>query len=213
MGAELKDHHNREPAADGSGVAQQWVVISRLIQERRIDELLRQVARLASEGRDVALTVIGDGPERQTLETLASRLSLDVRFLGAIYDSDVTAEMLSASDICLSPGHVGLAAVHALSCGCPVATHGDAFAQMPEFEAIREGRTGTLFPRDDFVTMADQAWAFVDDHHAADVSRWCHQEVRDRWSARGHWTRIRSALLCEPEAVSAGPTLGQVPAP
>lgn len=197
MGAALVDHADHDPS--GGDRHQRWVVITRLIAERRVEEVLRQVSRLSAEGRQVQLTVVGDGPERQRLEALATELGVDVRFLGAVYDEDATARVLAVSDVCLSPGNIGLAAVHALSCGCPVATHGDALAQMPEFEAVREGRTGTLFPRDDFAAMADRAWAFVEGHDGTQVSEWCHHEVRTRWSPNTHWLAIRAALLGEPE--------------
>ena len=49
------------------------------------------------------------------------------------------------ASLCVSPGNVGLAAIHSLSFGTPVCTHSNLLNQMPEIEAVEEGVTGCYF--------------------------------------------------------------------
>ena len=54
----------------------------------------------------------------------------------------------------VSPGKVGLIALHSLAYGTPVISHGDPENQMPEFEAIIQGKTGDFYKRDDLGDLA-----------------------------------------------------------
>ena len=55
----------------------------------------------------------------------------------------------------VSPGNVGLTAMHALVYGIPVISHSNAAAQMPEFEAITPGLTGELFKENDVFSLCE----------------------------------------------------------
>ena len=61
---------------------------------------------------------------------------------GETFDEAEISKLLNHADLCVSPGNVGLTAMHALAYGVPVATHNDFKNQMPEFEAITPGKTG-----------------------------------------------------------------------
>jgi glycosyltransferase involved in cell wall biosynthesis len=56
-----------------------WVVCGRLVRSKRVDRAIVEAAR-----RNVDLTVIGDGPMRGELETLASSLRSRARFVGHV---------------------------------------------------------------------------------------------------------------------------------
>ena len=90
-----------------------------------------------------------------TLTTVAERLGIaDQTWLyGPCYDERIIGEMFFNADVCLSPGNVGLTAIHALSFGCPVLTHDDFKYQNPEFEAIIPGETGDFFKKDNMADM------------------------------------------------------------
>jgi len=55
--------------------------------------------------------------------------------------------VISEHDIFVSPGNIGLAAIHSLMAGTPVITHGEASVQGPEYEVVSEGLNGALFKR------------------------------------------------------------------
>ena len=102
------------------------------------------------------VTFVGDGSEKQKLEALSKDLKLNnVWFYGACYDEHKIAELLYNADVCVSPGNVGLTAMHAMSFGCPVISHNNFAMQMPEFEAIEEGRTGTFFIENNVDNLAE----------------------------------------------------------
>jgi len=104
----------------GGGV----VTVGRLTTQKRIDLLLRAMAELRRNGKSLALTVVGDGPERSALERQAAELGIssDTRFLGAV-SPERMQEALGDADVFAFPAvgeGLGLAAVEALLLGIPV---------------------------------------------------------------------------------------------
>lgn len=127
------------------------IFIGRLTKVKKIDMLLQAVDQINSEIPRVNLVVMGDGPERKKLEDIGKKGLKEkwLHFTGACYDEEVIGRYLSFSDLCVSPGDVGLTAIHALSFGTPVGTHDNMFNQMPEAEAIRHGYNGFFFKEND----------------------------------------------------------------
>jgi glycosyltransferase involved in cell wall biosynthesis len=70
--------------------------VGRLIQRKGLDVLLRAIAGV--ERRPVRLVVIGDGPERDALQALASELGLDdrVQWLGRRSNTEARLWMAQA---------------------------------------------------------------------------------------------------------------------
>lgn len=108
---------------------------------------IRAISILQDEGHPLQLLVIGDGPERKNLEGLCAQLKVPSVFLGAVYDEEQLAKCFLASAVVVSPGEVGLTAIHALAYGRPVVTHDDFEMQGPEVEVISDGLTGAFFER------------------------------------------------------------------
>ena len=84
----------RELGLPSTGLVIGWV--GRLIPVKGADVFLRAMARL--KGLSMTVSVIGDGPERATLEAIARAEGLDdrVRFHGVVADA---ARLLSAYDV------------------------------------------------------------------------------------------------------------------
>lgn len=76
--------------------------VGRLAKEKRVDLLLRAFTRLPSE---LQLVVAGDGPERASLERLASELQIAprVQFLGHIGDPKALQPLYNAFDLLVLP--------------------------------------------------------------------------------------------------------------
>lgn len=74
------------------------ISVGRLIDEKRIDTLLRAVAILRETRPGVRCEIIGEGPERAALEMLAASLgiSANVRFLGRVSEQTLFARMKAA---------------------------------------------------------------------------------------------------------------------
>lgn len=177
-----------------AGRPQRWCVVSRLIGSRHIEQVVEAVAYLQLSGRKVALTIIGEGPERDRLEAIVLDRQLEmVQFLGATYVPAEVNAVLQESDVLVSPGHVGLAAIHALSNGCPVATHDDPDHQYPEHVAVTP-RTGVRFTRGDFRSLAEETWNFVDNLDPSHIFKECRDEVALRWTAEAHASKLIKAV-------------------
>lgn len=129
--------------------------VSRLTEKCKYDMLLRAIA-IAQDDSDLrfVVTIIGSGPAEEELKRLAEGLRIEVRFIGALYEESEVAKYIYSSDVVVQPGKVGLTAMHALMFGTPVISHSSMDLQMPEAEAIVEGKSGMLFIRDDVDDLA-----------------------------------------------------------
>ncbi|HQY87981.1 MAG TPA: glycosyltransferase family 4 protein, partial [Tepidisphaeraceae bacterium] len=156
---------------------------TRLTQQRRLDILFEAVSRLRLRNQKINVLLVGDGPERANLEALAKQLEINVHFFGACYDETTLARLTMAANVTVAPGQVGLTAMQSLAYGTPVITHDDYLAQMPEFESIVDGETGSLVKRDDVdsLTHALELWTrsrFVDES----VRNNCHAVIDRFWN-------------------------------
>jgi glycosyltransferase involved in cell wall biosynthesis len=161
------------------------ISIGRLTERRRLDLLIEALAQLVSEGRDIQLRLIGDGPEKTSLQDLAQRLGIADRtaFLGAIYDEEVVARHAYAADLCVVPGVIGLGAVHAHGYGLPVITCGDHAIQAPEAEIIVPGETGAFCPWDDLPALTNLVRDWIDaGHDRGAVRTACLAAVERKWN-------------------------------
>ena len=131
--------------------AAQWpksngiIFAGRLAQEKNVIQLLQAVAVLKQRGQEMGCIIIGQGPEKESLERQSREMGIDasVRFLGRVErDADVYSHM-KASRILVHPSmregfsHVVL---EANACGIPVVTvnHPQNAAQ----DLIEDGRNG-----------------------------------------------------------------------
>ncbi|KPM30360.1 Glycosyl transferase group 1 [Croceitalea dokdonensis DOKDO 023] len=140
--------------------------VGRLTKIKKLDMLISVAKKLLESGTKVNLLFIGDGVEKEQLQEQASKNlpAGTYHFFGACYDNAINAKLMAASDLCVSPGNVGLTAIHSLSFGTPVCTHNDRRHQMPEAQSIVPGKNGVLFERDNIDDMAIkiQEWLRLD---------------------------------------------------
>ena len=122
--------HDR-PAGDD------FLVVSRLDAYKRIDLAVRACTTLG-----LPLLVVGDGPERETLRSIAGPT---VRFAGRLTDREVTSRFERCRALIL-PGEddFALTPLEANAAGRPVV----AFARGGALDTVRDGETGVLFHDD-----------------------------------------------------------------
>ena len=142
------------------------IFIGRLTKQKKIHMLLEAAAILKRRKKLANILIIGAGDERNRLESRAEELSLSdcVCFYGACFDEDTNARLIYCSDICIAPGEVGLTAMHAMAYGTPVITHSNRSKQMPEFEAIIDGESGTFFTENDSNSLANSVDDWLTNH-------------------------------------------------
>lgn len=133
------------------------IFIGRLTDIKRIDLLLFALFELRSQKKYFNLTIIGDGIKKNELVDLVKRLQLteNIWFYGESYNEQEISKLIFNADLCVSPGNVGLTAIHSLVYGTPVITHNDLSHQMPEFEAIEDNISGTFFTKNDYFALAE----------------------------------------------------------
>ena len=125
------------------------IFIGRLTKIKKLDLLIRAVHHLNKNTMKYNLVLVGDGSYKENLEKLAKSLNERVYFYGACYNEKEISKLIANADLCVSPGNVGLTSIHSMSYGTPVCTHNDFKNQMPEFEAIIDGKTGCFFNLDE----------------------------------------------------------------
>lgn len=159
--------------------------IGRLTKVKKLDMLVNAVSKLKEKCEDYNLVFVGDGTERDALTKLADRNGIQDRvwFYGACYDEKTNAELIYNADMCVAPGNVGLTAMHSMVFGTPVISHNNYPWQMPEFEAIRPGRTGDFFEYENLESLCDciSRW-FKENHNREDVRKACYEEIDTQWN-------------------------------
>lgn len=126
--------------------------MGRLTKVKRLDWIIEAQDTHFKRGIRYNVLFIGDGEEAGSLKKLAAARHLDdnVWFYGECYDDRMLSLLLYNSDLCVSPGNVGLTSLHSMIYGTPVISHNDFETQMPEYEAIIPGKTGDLYAKGDF---------------------------------------------------------------
>ena len=120
--------------------------IGRLTKQKKIFQLIEVLNNLKNKNR-FNLLIIGDGDEFSNLKKIVESYNLSeyVLFRGSIYDEQINCDLISSMDLLVSPGEVGLTAIHSMTYGTPVITHNKFDKQMPEYEVIVPGLTGDFF--------------------------------------------------------------------
>jgi len=121
------------------------VAVSRLVPQKGLD-----VAVEAMVGIDATLVALGEGPERERLESLARAGGVRLLLPGRVGD---VAAILRRADLLVHPARwegFGLALLEAMLCGLPVVA--TRVSSIPEI--VVDGETGLLVPPDDPVALA-----------------------------------------------------------
>jgi 1,2-diacylglycerol 3-alpha-glucosyltransferase len=180
----------------GAGNGPVVMATARLTSVKRFDLLIRACALAQATHPDLRLLIVGDGPEKPALERLAAEYAVAVAFVGSCYDEVTLARYFACATVTVSPGNVGLTCVHSMGYGVPVITHDDPEQQMPEFEAIVPGVTGSLVQKDSVEALAA---AIIDWTATPGVSERtraaCLDVIRERYHPRVQARLISEAVL------------------
>jgi glycosyltransferase involved in cell wall biosynthesis len=109
---------------------------------KRVDDLLHACAEMEAKPR---LIIIGDGPERGHLESLAKQVHPSAEFVGAKHGTELKPYFTEA-DLFVLPGTGGLAVQEAMSYGLPIIV---AKGDGTQDDLVREGN-GWQIPSDDY---------------------------------------------------------------
>jgi len=162
------------------------IYIGRLQKRKKVNQIIDAIDRLKENGTDVNLTIIGDVKDDDSLVeyTMQKNISKQVWFFGPSYDESISAELIYNADVCVSPGSIGLTAIHCLSYGTPVITNNDFCSQMPEYLSITPGKTGAFYPSDDIDALACtiEEWTYANKRSRELVRVEARKKVLEEWS-------------------------------
>ena len=133
-----------ETPAGPSHSQPRFIVVSALVPYKRVD-----LAMMAARRAGVQLTVVGDGPERASLERLAGD---GVELVGRRTDDEIR-DLYRSSIAAILPGEedFGIVPVEAQACGRPVVALGRGGA----LDTVIDGETGVLFAETTVESLSD----------------------------------------------------------
>jgi len=160
--------------------------VGRIQKWKRLDLLIDAMVQLKNEGLPLNLVIIGEDTENSGLQQyiIENNLSENIWLYGASYDEEEIGTLIFNSNICVSPGNVGLLAVHSLMYGTPVITHSDFGYQNPEVEAITDGVTGSFFKMNDSKDLAlkIREWLVKHPSNNEALRKKCYKIVDERYN-------------------------------
>jgi glycogen synthase len=138
------------------------VFVGRLVSDKGCDLVIEALTKLKAEGITPTFTIIGEGPERSSLETQVTKSGLtdQVTFLGSVTVG--RGKRIAEHKIILIPSRweepFGLVALEGIAAGCvPIAS-----AKGGLGEAVNS--CGILFPNGDASALADAIKLLLTDH-------------------------------------------------
>jgi len=172
-----------EPALDPLPAWRRRLIVPRRLFEKNGVEYAVRALPLIAERHDVEMVFVGDGPERERIERLASDLGVvgRTRFLGARPNAEMPG-LLSSAELAIFPSLMEATSVAALEClACEVPVAASRVGGLPEI--IHDG-VGGLFEPADPGSLAARVNALLDDEALAERGARGRREVIESWSNR-----------------------------
>lgn len=182
--------------------------VGRLDRRKGHDMALRALARLRGQQPSIRYAIVGDGPQRASLEALAADEGVSdlVHFVGAVEEADLPA-WYAASDVFLMPNRTdgvdfegfGIVFLEAAAAGKP-AIGGRSGGVI---EAVADGATGLLVDGNDMADIADAILRLATDPgRRVSLGRAGRQRVQDGFT----WSTGAATLRALHQALTARET-------
>jgi glycosyltransferase involved in cell wall biosynthesis len=178
---------DRDPG-EKAQVGEYALFVGRLAREKGLSHLLGAWQRLPQEYQ---LVVVGDGPERDGLQTHARQLGLsNVQFRGRL-SRDETIAALKRARFLVIPSvwyeTFGMCIVESFACGTPVICSRLGAMQ----ELVSDGRTGLHFTSGDQGDLAEKIlWAWSHPDEIDSMGRNARAEYEDKYTAKRNYPML-----------------------
>jgi glycosyltransferase involved in cell wall biosynthesis len=162
------------------------IFIGRLTKEKKISNLIEAISLSKNKGYKYNCLIVGGGDELETLKHLSESLGIrdSVCFYGPSYDENINSKFIMLSESCVSPGNVGLTAIHSLSLGTPVITHGNILNQGPEVESVIQNVTGLYFEENNVASLSDVIDDMILNKKKIKMETTCIEQVTKYWNPK-----------------------------
>jgi phosphatidylinositol alpha-1,6-mannosyltransferase len=217
-GCDIQTFQPRPPSAElrerllGNRLARPLLLtVGNLVERKGHDMVIRTVAELAQHLPDLRYLIVGVGPAKQYLETLAAELRVQDRviFVGRVADQQLP-NYYALCDVFVMPSRLrdtahdvegfGLVFLEANACGKPVVA--GRSGGIPD--AVVDGETGYLVNPESAPEIAAAIWSLTrDPAAAADMGECGRRRVVEGFTWRHAYIRVVAALdeaLREPSA-------------
>ena len=179
------------------------IYCGRIQKWKKLDMIIESMEILAKEGNPINAIFIGQDIENVDLKSYAASKGLEkhIWLYGPCYDDRIIGKLFFNASVCVSPGNVGLTAIHALSFGCPVITHNQFPYQNPEFEAIRPGITGDFFEKDNLLSMTEyiKKWTSQTQEEREQTRTAAFNEIDSKWNIHYQIEVIKEVISNKPK--------------
>lgn len=180
----------------------QILSVGRLVPKKGFDLLIRACAKLRDAGTHVRFTIVGDGPEKQSLANLASSMGVTdlVTFAGAVPHDSVKLYLKSATIFCMpfrrtpsgDQDSLSLVLMEAMASGVPVIS--TRLGAIPEI--IDDGETGILVTPEDADGLAEAIDRLSKSTELQERYRQAARaKVEARWSLPTNVGKVRELML------------------
>ena len=126
-----------------------FLYVGRLLDHKRVEQLIEGVAALRADGTKASCVIVGEGPEEHRLRDLAAQLDLgdQITFISKLEDHQEVYGLMKSARALVLPSvreGFGIVVAEAIACGLPVITtnHLENHAQS----LVEDGVTGWLCP-------------------------------------------------------------------
>lgn len=179
-------HHTRIYSSHFQNDNPAIIYCGRIQKGKKLEMIIDAIKQMKQEGIMVNVVFVGKDIDDINIELYAANrgVASQVWMFGPCYDDAILGELFYNAHVCVSPGNVGLTAIHALSFGCPVVTHDNFSQQMPEFEAICPGKTGDFFKQDNLSSLVKmiEYWTTKDMSQRENTRQAAYAEIDRKWN-------------------------------
>jgi phosphatidylinositol alpha-1,6-mannosyltransferase len=179
------------------------ISVGRLVHRKGQDRLIESIARLRAEFPEVHLILVGEGPHRERLESIARRNEVRdaITFVGRLQLEQLPL-YLSIAEVFAMPSRdrlaglevegLGIVYLEASGCGLPVIVGRSGGAP----DAVIDGETGFIVDGEDVVSIADAcAQLLRNPSYARAMGLKGREWVTSEWSWDRWAAEFRAALL------------------
>ena len=174
------------------------IYVGRIQKIKKIDLILISMLILKQRGIDCNLVIVGDNSDDLDLTTLIRDAGLEsnVWIYGPCYNEEITGELIYNADVCVSPGNVGLTAMHCFVYGTPVITNNNFETQMPEFEVIEKDSTGDFFEQGNVWDLANKitGWIGLDNKKRENIRLKAFEIIDNKYNPNYQIQVLKTAL-------------------
>lgn len=169
------------------------IYIGRIQKSKKIHLLLESIYKFKIQGIIYNLIIVGGCSDDLSINEIIDNLGVksQVWLYGPSYDEEKNAELIFNANLCVSPGNVGLTAIHSLMYGTPVLTHNNFQNQGPEWECIIEGVNGGFFNENDVNDLMGKINYYI--QHPINKEE-CYKVIEQKWNPHNQMNILKEVL-------------------